>query len=324
LSPRLPRFLEWLERGFEGDMASLRRPGRRAPLERQLPGIRSVLAFLFPHPFDPALSLTPPKRGEFRTAQYTLVEDYHRRIRRALLPVARSLPGRARLYCDTGPLFEKELAERAGLGFVGKNTLLIHPRLGSALNLGIILAQEPLQGPPPRPMPSCGSCRRCLEVCPTGALAAPYTLDTRRCIAYLTMEAETPPTDPRERWGYIYGCDLCQAVCPFNRHGTPGERLPAPDLKRVPPERLARNRELADSAPAPIVVKTGGRTFPLNPALAAAFRAALGTDRGLLAFDGRGFRMDGLSFEGRGLGELCASVQLLGSRAAFTLELRPS
>lgn len=323
LSSRLPRFLEWLERGFNGDMTSLERRGRREPLDRQLPGIQSVLAFLFPYPFDPALTLTPPpRRGDYRTAQYTHTEDYHNRIRRALLPTARSLPGRARLYCDTGPLFEKELAERAGLGFVGKNTLLIHPRFGSAFNLGFILTQRAIEGPPTRRMPTCGTCRRCIEICPTGALTTPYTLDARRCIAYLTMEAETVPDEPRERWGYIYGCDLCQAVCPFNRRGSPGERLPAPDLIRVPPKRLALNRERADAAPTPIVVEKNGGAFPLNPALTSGLRALLGTDRGRLAFEGDAFRLDGQGLgDPPGLRDLCASVQLLGLDAPFSITL---
>jgi ferredoxin len=277
---------------------------------------------LFPHPFEPALALSPPRRGDYRAAQYTHTEDYHKRIRRALLPIARSLPGRSRIYCDTGPLFEKELAERAGLGFVGKNTLLIHPALGSAFNLGFILTQSEVEGPPPRRMPSCGTCRRCLEVCPTGALAAPYTLDARRCIAYLTIEAETVPDEPRERWGYIYGCDLCQAVCPFNRRGTPGERLPAPDLVRVPPGRLALNRKRADAAPVAVAVEKNGRTFPLNPALADALRALVGTDRGRIAFDGSGFRLNGRALGRPDLHAFCASVQLLAGRDPFTVTLR--
>jgi epoxyqueuosine reductase QueG len=302
-------------------MESLKRIGRREPLERQLPGIQSVLAFLFPYPFDPALTLTPPRRGDYRTAQYTHTEDYHKRIRRALLPIARSLPGRARLYCDTGPLFEKELAERAGLGFVGKNTLLIHPRLGSAFNLGFILTRTAVEGPPHPPMPSCGTCRRCIEVCPTGALTAPYTLDARRCIAYLTMEAETVPDEPRERWGYIYGCDLCQAVCPFNRNGIPGPRLSAPDLERVPGERLAFNQKRADASPVSIVVEKNGREFPLNPDLNAALRELLGADRGRLAFGGGAFRLDGSPIARPSLRELCASIQLLGRDIPFTIDL---
>jgi len=305
-------------------MASLRRPGRREPLDRQLSGIRSVLAFLFPYPFDPTLALTPPPRGEYRTAQYTFTEDYHKRIRRALLPVARTLPGPARVYCDTGPLFEKELAERAGLGFVGKNTLLIHPRFGSAFNLGFILTQEQVEGPPVRPMPSCGACRRCIEVCPTGALTAPYNLDARRCIAYLTMESAAVVGGPRGRWGYIYGCDLCQAVCPFNRDGSPGDRLPAPDLVRVTEERRRANRQRADADPVPVVVERDGRAFPLNPPLLEELRRLLGTHHGRLDFDGADFRLDARPFDRPRLAEFFAPIQLLGIERPFTVTLHPS
>ena len=306
-------------------MASLERRGRREPLERQLPGVRSVLAFRFPYPFEPGRALTAPHPGAYRSAEYTHTEDYHKRIVRALVPVARAIPGATRVYCDTGPLFEKELAERSGLGFVGKNTLLIHPDHGSAFNLGFILTRERIEGPPRRRLPSCGTCRRCIEVCPTGALVAPYILDARRCIAYLTMEAEAVPDEPRDRWGYIYGCDLCQAVCPFNGHGSPGTRLPAPDLVRVPPERLDRNRERADAAPLPVVVAAGGLDFPLNPELTACLCRLLGTDRGLLEFDGARYRWNHRPWDGGDLREFCRSVQLLGADRPFVLSLdRPA
>jgi epoxyqueuosine reductase len=219
----------WLAAGYHGEMAYLARPDAVAKREdpgRILPGVRTVVAVATNHHTAP---LSPehrddPARGI--VASYAWGDDYHD----VLLPRLEQLaawveaaigqPVAHRAYVDTGPLLERELAARAGLGFVGKNTNLIHPRLGSWLLLGELLLAAELPPLEPEPEPgTCGRCTRCLDACPTGALVAPYRLDARRCIAYLTIEHKGPiPRKLRPALGNrIFGCDICQEVCPWNR-----------------------------------------------------------------------------------------------------------
>jgi epoxyqueuosine reductase len=219
----------WLAAGYHGEMAYLARPDAVAKREdpaRILPGVRTVVAVATVHhtvPPPPELA-GDPARGI--VASYAWGDDYHDvmvpRLRElaAWIETAMGQPVAHRAYVDTGPLLERELAARAGLGFVGKNTNLIHPRLGSWLLLGELLLAVEL--PPLAPEPergTCGRCTRCLDACPTGALVAPYVLDARRCIAYLTIEQKGPiPRGLRPALGNrIFGCDICQEVCPWNR-----------------------------------------------------------------------------------------------------------
>jgi epoxyqueuosine reductase len=219
----------WLAAGYHGEMAYLARPdavAKREDVTRILPGVRTVVAVAMVHhtaPLPPGYR-DDPARGV--VASYAWGDDYHD----VLLPRLRELvawieaaigqPVAHRTYVDTGPLLERELAACARLGFVGKNTNLIHPRRGSWLLLGeLLLAVElpPLE--PELEVGTCGRCTRCLDACPTGALVAPYVLDARRCIAYLTIERKGPiPRDLRPTLGNrIFGCDICQEVCPWNR-----------------------------------------------------------------------------------------------------------
>jgi epoxyqueuosine reductase len=223
-------------------MAYLARPeavAKRGNLERILPGTHTVVVVGLNYH---TLALPPalrdnPARGI--VASYAWGDDYHDLLRPRLHQLAAALlagsdqPAAYRAYVDTGPLLERDLAARAGLGFIGKNTHLIHPRLGSWLLLGELL----IAAPPPWGIPlqscspalrgevkggnlgTCGRCTRCLDACPTGALVAPYLLDARRCISYLTIELKGAiPLELRPLIGNrIFGCDICQEICPWNR-----------------------------------------------------------------------------------------------------------
>jgi epoxyqueuosine reductase len=220
----------WLAAGHHGEMAYLARPDavvRRADLALTLPGVRtvvSVAANYHTRPL-PAELRDDPSRG--LVASYAWGDDYHEVLAPCLRELAAFVEAQLgaevahRAYVDTEPLLEREIAAGAGLGFVGKNTNLIHPRLGSWLFLGELLLSVDLPAlPAPGPATgTCGGCTRCLDACPTGALVAPYVLDARRCISYLTIELKGPiPRDLRPLLGNrILGCDICQEVCPWNR-----------------------------------------------------------------------------------------------------------
>ena len=222
------RYQAWLEEGYHGQMAYLARPeavARRGDLTRILPGVRSVVAVgVNYHTVPlPAERRDDPSRGI--VASYAWGDNYHDVLLSRLRELAAFVEsetarlGTYRAYVDTGPLLEREIAARAGLGFVGKNTNLIHPHLGSWLFLGELLLT--LEVPPGESEQggTCGRCTRCLDACPTNAFVAPYVLDARQCISYLTVELKGPiPRQLRPLMGnLIFGCDICQTVCPWNR-----------------------------------------------------------------------------------------------------------
>ncbi len=222
-------FEAWLAAGRHGEMAYLaseRHRGRRAHPEQILPRIASVVCVAMCHP--PARDAERDARLG-RIARYAAGEDYHRVMRDRLLPLQRfiareALPGaRALWYSDTGAILERAWAERAGLGWIGKHSGLLSQRLGSWFLLGEVLVDHRLEPDPPLERERCGTCTRCLEACPTGAIVAPYQLDARLCISYLTIELRGPiPRDLRPRIGdWIFGCDLCQEACPWNRFAPP-------------------------------------------------------------------------------------------------------
>ncbi|NLF10646.1 MAG: tRNA epoxyqueuosine(34) reductase QueG [Anaerolineaceae bacterium] len=247
------RYEEWLAAGYQGEMAYLARADavekRRDPA-RILPEARTVVAVGLNYhtvPLPPVLR-DDPSRGI--VASYAWGPDYHDvmlpRLHGLAEAIARATgrPVPYRAYVDTGPVLERDVAARAGLGFVGKNTNLIRPRLGSWFFLGELLLGmelEPLQEPAPA-AGTCGRCTRCLDACPTGALVAPYTLDARRCISYLTIELKGPiPRGLRPLMGNrIFGCDICQEVCPWNRRFARPTREAAfrPDREVVAPRLL--------------------------------------------------------------------------------------
>jgi epoxyqueuosine reductase len=219
------RYDAWLAKGHEGAMAYLRRGrDRRADPRLLLPDAKSVFSVALPYPAPPA-GTTDPVRGP-RYARYLRRNDYHGdiagRLERVMERVKAHAPPELRwkVCVDTSAVLERAWAALAGLGWIGKNSLLIHPQHGSYLFLGeVLLNQE--TGQAPRLLPNyCGNCTRCLDACPTKAFTAPGVLDSNRCIAYWTLEkrGELAVTDSdRTAMGtWVAGCDICQEICPFN------------------------------------------------------------------------------------------------------------
>jgi len=220
--PRIGALQRWLADGFAGQMEYF--PRRLAAYQHPkhvLDGARSLLmlalAYRTEEPAEPA-------PGQGMIARYAWGTDYHDVIRERLHALAdfhrRLTPGAAvRGVVDTAPLLEREFAELAGLGWVGKNTLLLNRQLGSWLLLAALLTSETLVYDEPLTIGHCGTCRACIDACPTGAIVEPYRLDARKCISYLTIELREPipPTQRKSIGPRIFGCDICQDVCPFNR-----------------------------------------------------------------------------------------------------------
>jgi epoxyqueuosine reductase len=217
------RLRAWVAQGFAGEMGYMSRDvEKRVDPSRVLPEVRSIIVLGMNYYTSPAMPAASGGRGW--VSRYAWGQDYHTVLSdklKALVAFIRELEGadvQARWYVDTGPILERELAWRAGLGWPGKNTNLINRHLGSWLFLGAILLDRELAYDVPATA-HCGTCSRCLVACPTGALVAPGVLDARRCISYLTIELRGPiPCQLRPLMGtHIFGCDICQAVCPWNR-----------------------------------------------------------------------------------------------------------
>ncbi len=219
-------FRAWLSDGAQGTMGYLARTASdRLDPARRFPWARSAVLCAFPYDPDPGPegTLLPA------IARYARGRDYHQVLRERMGQLACHLEGlagrslRSFVFSDTAPLGERDLAERAGLGWIGKHTGLLTEDAGSWLLLSGFLTELPLE-PSERNPERCGVCTACLDVCPTGAITAPYRLDARRCIAYLTIEHRG--WIPREMRPYLadwlFGCDLCQAVCPWNAHAPKG------------------------------------------------------------------------------------------------------
>jgi epoxyqueuosine reductase len=227
--PRLEQFRLWLEAGYAGEMRYLADRAEAYEHPRHvLDGVRSILMLATCYQTQsPAI----PTAGQGRVSRYAWGEDYHDLIHERLgqlIDVHRRLAPQAsvRGVVDTAPLLEREFAQLAGLGWIGKNTLLLNKRLGSWFFLAALLSSEELVYDEPLVGGHCGTCRACLDACPTGALVAPYQLDARRCISYLTIELKDQiPAELRVAQGdWIFGCDICQEVCPWNRRAPKTER----------------------------------------------------------------------------------------------------
>ncbi|MGH7789663.1 MAG: tRNA epoxyqueuosine(34) reductase QueG [Candidatus Binatia bacterium] len=237
---------EWLARGYAGTMAYMGRQARKRDEPACIaPG--STRAVVVLKSYFPA---APPASGAARVARYAWGEDYHRVLGDRLAGLAAQLvtlgasAERTRCYVDAGPVPERELAARAGLGWIAKNTMLINPALGSFTFIGSVLTDLPLAVDAPFDADHCGSCRACLDVCPTDAFPAARQLDARRCISYLTIEhrGDFDAAQGAMVGEWLFGCDRCQDVCPWNEkfalptdepRFAPRPALAAPDLDEL-------------------------------------------------------------------------------------------
>jgi epoxyqueuosine reductase len=253
--PHFPTFQHWLNESRHGEMRYLeteRALTRRSDPRQILPECRSILVLGIRYFAPGSVSeapVDPSAQGKTgRVASYAWGSDYHDVLPQRLKAlvsfiedqVGDSFPNR--WYTDTGPILERDIAQRAGLGWIGKNTCLIHPGKGSYYLLSEILLGIELEPDPPFETDHCGSCTRCLDACPTSCILPDRTIDARRCISYLTIELkEAIPLELRPQIGdWVFGCDICQQVCPWNERFArpegdpafaPRPGLPAPDLE---------------------------------------------------------------------------------------------
>jgi epoxyqueuosine reductase len=253
--PEHDAFAEWLARGYAGEMAYLGDARRQEPAQ-MLAGARSVIVCALnyntgnPYSSETIAGENHEPRGWI--SRYAWGRDYHKVMRERLNALAEALNEKfpeaqnSRAYADTGPIAERIFAKHAGLGWLGKNTLLLNQELGSWFFLGVIVTTLELEpsvalGEMP-PADLCGNCRQCLDACPTEALIAPYILDARRCVSYLTIELRgSIPEEFREALGrHVYGCDICQEVCPYNRSA------PVTDVREFEPRSWAAGESLLE------------------------------------------------------------------------------
>jgi len=254
-APRVLAHLKtWIERGLAGDMDYLsEQVDRRSDASVAFPWARTVIAAALqydtPHPYS------TQSQGDAWISRYAWGDDYHEVVRARLEALRKALgavfgPFQSRAYVDTGPVAEKAYAVAAGLGAYGKNTCVLNQRLGSWFFLGVLITDLDLAVDAPT-TDICGSCRACLDACPTRAFPEPYVLDARRCISYLTIEVKDA-IDPALRGAmgrHVFGCDICQDVCPWNRkrlvsggpsfEPRPGNLAPSfEELARLSPEEF--------------------------------------------------------------------------------------
>ncbi len=244
-----PDYLErWLAAGYHGSMDYMAKHGsRRSHPAELIPGTVRVLSLRMDYladGSDPVRLLEQPDKAYI--SRYTLGRDYHKLIRKRLAQLAKRIEaevgGNYRAFVDSAPVLERAIAEQAGLGWIAKNTMLINSQAGSWFFLGEIYTDLPLPSDPPQQDKHCGSCRACLDICPTNAFVGPFELDARRCISYLTIEhSGSIDEELRPLMGNrVFGCDDCQLVCPWNKFA---EITAEPDFR---PRHGLDDRELAE------------------------------------------------------------------------------
>ena len=223
--PELAFLEQWLRRGYAGTMSYM---GRSAKKRREVraaePSAQSVIVTATVYNSDRPHAIDARDPARAIVSRYAWGDDYHVIVRQRLdallewMRVESDVPFEARAYVDTGPIQERVYAQYAGLGWIGKNSCLINPEIGSWLFLGCLITSLPLEADSAG-LDQCGECTACLTACPTGAIIAPATVDATRCISYLTIEHRKAPPEPlRAAMGaHVYGCDICQDVCPWNR-----------------------------------------------------------------------------------------------------------
>lgn len=274
------RLQHWLDQGYQADMTWMSNDKRQA-IERVMPGVRSLICVALNY-YTPHQRPEDPKHGKI--SRYGWGRDYHRVLQKQLKALSEWLRSQhpdvqTRFYVDTGPVSDKFWAQQAGIGWVAKNGNVITRDYGSWVFLGEILTNLELPADPPH-TEHCGTCTRCLEACPTGAIAAPFVVDANRCIAYHTIEnrdESLPPDIAENLQGWVAGCDICQDVCPWNQrfaqetdvadfhpyseniapklselaHLNAAEwdrRLPASALRRIKPAMWRRNAQAAQQS----------------------------------------------------------------------------
>ena len=232
---------EWLARGYAGEMGYMERSAdRRSDVRAVMPTARSVISLATVYNTDRPYSTERADASTALIARYAWGDDYHEVIQQrmdALVEWMRERAGldfEARAYVDTGPVQERVYAQYAGLGWIGKNTCVINPEIGSWLFLSEIICSVPLEPDVPA-LDQCGTCRLCIDSCPTGAIVEPYVLDATRCLSYVTIELKGQiPIDQRESLGnHAYGCDVCQEVCPWNAQPAEADPPGSPWLPRA-------------------------------------------------------------------------------------------
>ena len=230
LSEHEAHLKRWLAAGYQGEMDYMAAHGdKRSRPAELVPGTLRVVSLRMDYlPGDTQMAQRLKEPEQAYVSRYALGRDYHKLIRKRLQQLAERIQQQIgtfgyRAFVDSAPVLERALAQRAGLGWIGKNTMLIHPKAGSFFFLGEIFTSAPLPEDAPFERDHCGRCSACLDVCPTDAFVGPHLLDARRCISYLTIELKGPiPEALRPKLGNrVFGCDDCQLVCPWNRFSRP-------------------------------------------------------------------------------------------------------
>ncbi len=235
----------WLDSGYQGEMDYMERNlEKRLDPRILVPNAKSVISIILNYNHgNPEVSTNPPK-----ISRYALSQDYHFVVKDKLyqlLGLIRKEFGEVegRVFVDSAPVLEKTWAARAGLGWIGKNSLLINPKLGSYIFIGELIIDLEVETNTSQMPNRCGTCTRCMDACPTGAIVSPSVIDSRKCISYLTIEKKSPLTVEEQQSlnGWCFGCDICQEVCPWNGKATTSkceELMPKQEILNLIPSKL--------------------------------------------------------------------------------------